>query len=365
MTEYVLVFFFLLVGSLAVYFVYDRYVRRPPMPSAGMYVEALRDLLNNRQEAAFTKLRQVVADDSNNIDAYLRLGQILREHKRPDRALQVHKDLTMRSGLTLEFKSEILKQLYRDYLALDDYATAESALKEWVTLEPSNRDPHIFLLRLYEKQKRWEEAYDAAAAVLKLEGFKTKKPLARYKYQMGRRLHKEREYHKARVLYKEALGLDPSLVDAYLAIGDSYVSEDRAEDAVNIWKKLISEVPESGHLAIARLKRTLFDLGRFGDIMDICREILRHSPANLQARLALADFYYKKGDLDSADEILSESVSDNPENLEVMLQQLRLLHEKGDRRKIDELFRRLERQREKASKDDVEPLSDSSKIAVS
>ena len=365
MTEYVLVFTLLLVGSLAVYFVYDRYVRRPPVPSAGTYVDALRDLLNERQESAFTKLRQVVADDSNNIDAYLRLGQILREHKRPDRALQVHKDLTMRPGLTLDFKTEILRQLYLDYLALEDYQMAESALKEWVSIEPTNRDPHVHMLGLYEKQKRWEEAYDSAAAILKLEGFKSKKPLAHYKYQVGAQFHKKREFHKARVVYKEALGLDPTLVDAYLAIGDSYVVEKRAEDAVNTWRKMINEIPEKGHLVIDRLKRTLFDLGRYGDIMDVCQEILKHSPMNIQARLALADFYYKKGDLDAADEILSQSVDDDPDNPEVLLQQLRLLHEKGDRRKIDELFRRIERHREKAGKRAAESPSDSSRITVS
>ena len=89
MLEYVLVFVILLLGSAALYVLYERFMRPSGPTVAALYVEALQDLLDGRAETAFTKLRQVVAEDSSNIEAYLRLGQILREHKQPDRALQV------------------------------------------------------------------------------------------------------------------------------------------------------------------------------------------------------------------------------------------------------------------------------------
>ena len=356
MIEYVLVFLILLAASIAFYLlVYERYLRPPAKHVSSTYIEALRDLLDGKQATAFAKLRQVVAEDATNLDAYLRLGQILRENKKPDRALQVHKDLTLRGGLATGEKLTILRQLALDYRDLNDPDMTESALKEMIRLDSQNHWAHVQLLELQRGAKKWDEAYDTAAAVLKLESNKSKKPLAVFKYHQGDELYRKKEYHKARILYKEAIGLDPSFVPAYLAIGDSYDSERRHEDAVNFWNKLISAVPDQGHRVIERLKRTLFDLGRFGEIAEICENILQHSPRNLEARLTLAEFYEKKGDLDAAEEVLTQIIEDTPDDLKSVTELIRLYLEKGDTRKIDQLLRSLERRRERlqgTAKDD-------------
>ncbi|MEA3297611.1 MAG: tetratricopeptide repeat protein [candidate division Zixibacteria bacterium] len=347
MAEYLVIFFVLLAGSVAFYVVYERYFQKTGKQNSAVYVEALQDLLDNKTEPAFTKLRQVVAEDSDNIDAYLRLGKILREHNKPDRALQVHKDLTLRHGLTIEQRIAILHQLIEDYLALNDFDTAEAALKEMISLDPQNRWAHVSLLKVQKQTRKWDEAYDTASRILKIEANKSKRPLAAFKYEMARDLYQKREYHKARVLLKEALGLDPGFTPAYLVIGDSYYNEKRYEDAVNFWHKLIETVPSQSFKVIDRLKRTLFDLGRFGDIAEICENILKHSPKDLLARLTLAEFYEKKGDLDLAEELLTRVVDDEPDNLEPILELIRIYLEKADNRKIDELLRTLEQKRDR------------------
>ena len=119
MVEYLTLFFVLLFASVAFYLAYDRYFRKEAKSDSALYVEALRDLLDGRPESAFGKLRQVVISDADNIDAYMRLGQILREHKKPDRALQVHKDLTLRQDLGAEQKVAILRHLALDYAGLE------------------------------------------------------------------------------------------------------------------------------------------------------------------------------------------------------------------------------------------------------
>ena len=175
-----------------------------------------------------------------------------------------------------------------------------------------------------------------------MESDKSKKPLAVFKYQLGDDLRKKREYHKARILFKEALGLDPTFVSAYLAIGDSYIEEKRLEDAVNFWHKLIVAVPDKGHLVIERLQKTLFELGRFGDIAEICENILKHSPDNIKARMTLSEFYEKKGDLEAAEKILEQLVDDNPEDVKAILGLTRIYLDKGENRKIERLFHSLE-----------------------
>ncbi len=347
MTEYVITFLVLLGGTFAFYLLYDRYFRRNEKPVTSLYVEALRDLLDGQQVAAFSKLRQVVAEDSGNLDAYLRLGKILRDGKKPDRALQVHKDLTLRGGLSANDKVAILQQLALDYRDLEDMDMAQAALREIIELQPRNHWAHVMLLEVQEDRGKWQEAFDTAAALLKMEAGKSKKPLAVFKFRQGEDLYRKKEFHKARIIFKEAIGLDPSFVSPYLAIGDSYCQEQRFEDAVNFWNKLIAAIPDQGHLVIDRLKRTLFDLGRFGEIAEICEHILRHSPKNLEARLTLAEFHEKKGNLDTAVEILTQVVDDSPSHLPAILELIRVHLERQETGRIEQLSRDLKRHQEK------------------
>jgi lipopolysaccharide biosynthesis regulator YciM len=364
MFEYVLVLLVLLFGVTSAYLLYERYSRRTKRSETTPYVEALRDLLDGKQESAFTKLRQVVIDDSNNIDAYLRLGQILREYNRPDRALQVHKDLTLRAGLARAEKTAILRQLVLDYIAVRELPTAEAALEELISLDPQDHWAHRELLELQTKAQKWDDAYDTAVHLLKLQSNKSKKPLAQYKYFAGLQMYKRREYHKARILFKEAIGLDPTYVQAYLAIGDSYYEEKRLEDAVNYWNKLIAAEPAQGRLVIERLKKTLFELGRFGEIMEICRNILEHDPKNIDARRMLAEFYEKKGETHLAVELLEQIVDDYPDDLTTVVALIRYYEEKDDTKKLDELLRTLERRQEAQSKLQYERTSDSSPVGT-
>ncbi len=352
MFNYVLIFLFLFAVSILFYLLYERFVKTDKKSDSALYVEALKDLLDGKHESAFTKLRQVVAEDSTNIDAYLRLGQILREYNKPDRAIQVHKDLTLRSNLTNREKEEILKQLFQNYSALNDFDMAHAALKELITINSENKWAFVSLLKLLEKQQKWDEAYNTAAKLLKLESNKSKKPLAVFKFHLAKDLHKKREFHKARIMYKESIGLDPAYVPAYLAIGDSYYEENRFEDAVNYWNKLIDAVPSEGHLVIERLKKTLFDLGRFGDLAEICHNILEHSPKNIEARFMLAEFYEKKGELDRSEQMLNTIFDDYPDNTRVTLELIRLYLEKDDTRKIRDLLKVIEGKRDR-QKDNV------------
>ncbi len=347
MLESMLLLLVLLFGAIAFYLMYERYYKRVQQSEPSQYVEALRNLLDGKQEAAFTKLRQVIAEDPGNVDAYLRLGRILREHSRADRALEVHKNLTLRFGLSKPDKVAILRELASDYLNLNEPATAEAALKELIGLDPDNYWAHVNILKLQEKANQWEDAYETAVLLLKLESNKSRKPLARYKFQLGEQLFKAREYHKARVVYKEAIGLDPTFVPAYLSVGDSYIEEQRFEDAVNFWTRLIDANPEQAHQVIDRLKNTLFTLGRFGEIVEICHRIQEQSPKNIEARRALAEFDIKKGDLSSAQETLEQILEDDLDDHQTVLELIRIYLEQGNQKKLHELRRRLEQKRDK------------------
>ncbi len=362
MIDYILTLLVLFFGATSFYLVYERFKTRKTKKESSTYVKALKDLLEDKPESAFTHLRQVVAEDSSNIDAYIRLGEILRENNQPQLALEVHKDLTLRAGLSKEEKSAVLKELTSDYMAMDDFETAEKALRELMLIDSKNRWAVATLLKVHEKVGKWDEAFHTADQLLKLEGNNSKKPLAIYKYRIAKQLYGQREYHKARIVLKEAISLDPSYVPAYMLVGDSYAQEERFEDAVNFWNRLIKAVPDQGHLVIDRLKKALFDLGRFEEIIRICENILEHDPKNIGARLTLAELNEKKGDLKATADILQGIIDDYPDDLLSLLELTRICLEKGDRKRVDELLRTLELKRELLKKNSQDQAC--SKISV-
>ena len=58
-----------------------------------LYTEALEALLEGDIENAVFKLKDLVQYDTNNIRAYLRLGDIFRENLKVEQALKIHQSL--------------------------------------------------------------------------------------------------------------------------------------------------------------------------------------------------------------------------------------------------------------------------------
>ncbi len=346
METIVVVFLLAIIALIFIYIYYDRFKKEKKVKDPTAYIEALKALLDGYDDIAFSKFREVVAEDSSNVDAYVRIGDILRRYNKPDKALQVHKDLTIRHGLTVDEKKLILRSLAEDFTATKDIVSAKAALKEILSLESNNRWALEKFLDIYSETGEWEEASEIKEKLIKQEGNKSKAGLAIYKFLQGEKLFNDKEYHKSRIHFKEALSIDPKCIPAYLFIGDSYLAENREEDAVEFWRKLIKTVPEASHFVLGRLKRALFDLGKFGEIASICVEILETSPKNLDARLTLAEYHYKKGEYSVAVEQLTHAADDHPDSYLPVLDLAKLYLMIGDKKKLGELINRLDERRE-------------------
>ena len=230
MESIVVVFLLALIALIFIYIYYDHFKKEKKVKDPTVYIDALKALLDGYDDLAFSKFREVVAEDSSNVDAYVRIGDILRRYGKPDKALQVHKDLTIRHGLTNDEKKLILKSLSDDFINSKDIASAKAALKELLSLDGNNRWALEKFLDIYSQTGEWEEAFEVKEKLIKQDDSKSKSGLAIYKFLHGEKHFNEKEYHKARVHFKEAISIDPRCVPAYLYIGDSYLAENREED---------------------------------------------------------------------------------------------------------------------------------------
>jgi len=112
--------YFLAAAVAAIlFFVLKKLSRKKPAESR--YVEALSALLAGDEEKALADLRQTVQAEQSNIDAYLRLGNLLRKRGAVNRALRIHRDLDVgtffRRKLTAAEKFRIREAIADDLLA--------------------------------------------------------------------------------------------------------------------------------------------------------------------------------------------------------------------------------------------------------
>lgn len=58
---------------------WSRSRRKEAVPSQRAYLEALKALVAGEDKIAFQRFKQVVVEDTNNVDAYLKLGDLFRK----------------------------------------------------------------------------------------------------------------------------------------------------------------------------------------------------------------------------------------------------------------------------------------------
>jgi lipopolysaccharide biosynthesis regulator YciM len=269
-----IIFAFIIVFTVMAFF-WSKAKRERRKISPQLYIDALKALLTGEEKVAFRKFKEVARRDPENVDAYLKLGDLFRKNKRYDKALQIHKELTLRPSLSPEEKNEILKSLAEDFSASGNHDKAISVLGE--------------LYKALEKDE-WV----------------TSRLLLEY------------------VAYKEALNYDESCVPAYIHLGEAYYQEERLSDAVQYWKKLLEMVPDAGYLVFDKLEKSLFELGEYGDIPEIYENILSRNPKNTFALFSLAQIYEKKGMLESAIERYKQILDTDPAFLSARLSLVKL-----------------------------------------
>ena len=104
------------VAGISVYIL--NYKPRRKSKVKDIYAEGLDLMITGRRKSAYKNFKDIIQKDSNNIKAYLRLGQVLRENGNPVQALKIHKGLLHRRNLTFYEQVELHKNLAMDWYKL-------------------------------------------------------------------------------------------------------------------------------------------------------------------------------------------------------------------------------------------------------
>ena len=78
----------------------------------------------------------------------------------------------------------------------------------------------------------------------------------------------------------------------------------------------------------------------------------------------MAEFYDKKGESVSAEQLLSEIVEDAPDNIKAVCELIRIYLAKDEKKKIEDLIRDIEHRREKLQNGSVSRIADTSLLGI-
>jgi len=287
------------------------------------YIDALNAMLLADKRKAIALLSNIVKKDSEHINAYLQLGNLLREDD-PDRAIKIHQMLTVRQNLPEETRIEILKSLSLDYDRVGDLVKAKIEAEKVLNIDKSNLWASSFLLMIAEKTEDWDYAEKKAKQLQKLKGFNGNIDLSVYTLQKGVKYLKNNNTEEAENFFRKAINDSPNYGLPYKYLGDINNNNRDLVKAVENWEKYMELSPSESYTVFDSIETALFDLGRYSEVEKFYRKVLNENPSDINAGLRLANVLNEKGENKSAIALIDQFIDQKEGSISVMLMKLKL-----------------------------------------
>ena len=268
-----------------------------------MYVEALYALIDGRKDDAYSLLSSAVRNGEDDIDAYIQLGNLMREKGQADKALQLHRGLTVRPGLGFDDEKAVQIAIAQDLAALGKTERAIAAL-ETVRRKRKDADVLAALQELYHRQGDYENSYSALRDLSRIDDSITPLNRSSYLTSVACMMIESGDIDGAGKYLDKARKEDGSCPGAlYLSAG---LAMDRGDldRAVRMWEDLFAV--DMGYFpeVAARLEKALFKSGRFDELEGILSRLLEKYPTDSLLLSTLAGFYAKKGEISRGIDLL-------------------------------------------------------------
>lgn len=265
-----------------------------------LYTDALNAIVRGDSKTALTLLRQVVRQDTDHINAYLQMGEILREQGQAQQALKIHKSLTVRPNLTEEQQFEVHRSMAMDYMSLDMIDKAKQEAEIILKLEKKNPWAMQLLLEIAEKERNWVKAAQVAKDIQKITQQKNPSVLAQFQVYEGMDKISKDDRKGAEKCFFRALEIDPQFGQAHFRLGNLYEEDRDLLKAIEHWEIYATMEPENAKSIFTKVETALFDLGRYSEVEKFYNRILEKTPANLDALARMANVLVEKGERQQA-----------------------------------------------------------------
>jgi lipopolysaccharide biosynthesis regulator YciM len=304
------------------------------------YLSGLNFLVNEQPDKAIDSFLEAVKIDPQTIELHFALGSLFRRRGETDRAIRMHRNLVDREDLTEDQRLQAYAELGQDYLKAGLLDRAEAAFAD-LSGTRLNDIAMRYLLEIYQQEKDWAKAIDAAKALPDHESVLWRTEVANFHCELATSALASSRHDEARQHLDEALLISRSCVRASIVRGDLLVAEGDDAGAIEVWKRVEGQNPVYLSLVAERIMDAHSRLGRVEQ-----GQILLHSWLDRHSSLDLLDevFHWEleKAGSRAAYDLVKEELTRNPTLLGLdKLLEAALLEAPADKRGDIELVKQL------------------------
>jgi lipopolysaccharide biosynthesis regulator YciM len=270
----------------------ERDEEQPPPPLNIDYLKGLNFLLNEQTDQALEHFLEMVRVDDKTIETHFALGSLFRRRGEVDRAIRIHQNIIARPDLAAEQRDQALYSLAKDYLHAGLLDRAENLFSRLSQGSRYQVQALESLCRIYEQEKEWERAIDAAEKLEVLGGRSLVLQIAHYYCELAEAAAQRNDYSAARAYVKKAQTGRPRtmrgaltrahientylIAEALPEIVAIYTREDELADLERALKSLVQKHPEMSSLIA--YTAIVNDIGGIPAIDDLVREYMLNEP---------------------------------------------------------------------------------------
>ncbi len=239
------------------------------------YFRGLNFLLNEQPDKAIEVFIRALEVDSETVELHLALGSLFRRKGQVDRATRIHQNLIARPTLTQSQHNLAIFELAQDYLSAGLFDRAENLFRELEDVEPHREASIRALMHVYEKEKEWGQAIDAARKLGRVIKRDMGSVLSHYYCELAGEAISEKRFTDARQVIASAMSEDNNSVRAVILDGEYHLARGNYDQAIASWKSVERIRAQLLPVVVPRIIEAYGEIGNSGDELLFYLETLR------------------------------------------------------------------------------------------
>ena len=274
------------------------------------YFKGLNFLLNEQPDKAIDAFIEIVKLDPETVELHFALGNLFRRRGEIERAIRVHQNLLARPDLPQDAQVHARYELGQDYLKAGLLDRAEETFNQLVDTTysaPARRA----LLEIYQREKEWQRAIEAALALQESGAGSKQKEIAQFYCELAQDELVHTHPEAALPLLEKALASDRKNVRATMLMGDVYVAQGDIETALMAWRRVEQQSVPHVALVAQRLMDGYRTLGRPQEGLNLLKSYLAEASS-----IDLLEVVFKAvielDGVDAANQLVSDELRRTP-----------------------------------------------------
>jgi lipopolysaccharide biosynthesis regulator YciM len=242
------------------------------------YFKGLNFLLNEQPDKAIDAFIDIVRLDPEAVELHFALGNLFRRRGETERAIRVHQNLLSRPDLPADQKTQATFELGQDYLKAGLLDRAEETYNQLIS-GPYEAQARRALLEIYQREKEWARAIDAANALQEAGAGGRQKEIAQFYCEMAQDELVHTNPEAALAMLEKALATDRHNVRATMLMGDVFQTQGDIEKAVLTWRRVEQQSVPHVALVAQRLMDGYRKLERPQEGFNLLKNYLAEAPS--------------------------------------------------------------------------------------